>query len=184
MFRARPARTFDLYAVEGGTAAMCYIFKSLKAARLLNAGDTIALAVPIFTPCPGDAAPRGTCALNVINISAEREDTYQFTAADFKQLEDPKVKAFFSDERTPATRRRWRSTRIRLTCWSISSKTKQPDLIILTDDVCDTFVHGFRSLMERCQETRLAFTRARNTLAAPAGDLVSSHCIGTISSTR
>ena len=38
----RPAGTFDLYAVEGGTAAMCYIFKSLKANRLLNPGDTIA----------------------------------------------------------------------------------------------------------------------------------------------
>ncbi len=46
----RPAGTFDLYAVEGGTAAMCYIFKSLKANRLLNPGDTIALATPIFTP--------------------------------------------------------------------------------------------------------------------------------------
>ena len=34
----RPAGKFDLYAVEGGTAAMCYIFKSLKANRLLHPG--------------------------------------------------------------------------------------------------------------------------------------------------
>ena len=46
----QPAGKFDLYAVEGGTAAMCYIFKTLKANRLLNPGDTIALATPIFTP--------------------------------------------------------------------------------------------------------------------------------------
>ncbi len=46
----RPAGTFHLYAVEGGTAAMCYLFKSLKANRLLNPGDTIAMATPIFTP--------------------------------------------------------------------------------------------------------------------------------------
>ena len=46
----RPAGKFDLYAVEGGTAAMCYIFKSLKANRLLRPGDTIALGTPIFTP--------------------------------------------------------------------------------------------------------------------------------------
>ena len=46
----RPAGTFDLYAVEGGTAAMCYLFKSLKANRLLNPGDTIAMVTPIFTP--------------------------------------------------------------------------------------------------------------------------------------
>src|SRR5215831_2396793 len=48
--KPRPAGKFDLYAVEGGTAAMCYLFKSLKANRLLFPGDTIALATPIFTP--------------------------------------------------------------------------------------------------------------------------------------
>src|SRR5256884_8190351 len=46
----RPKGTFKIYAVEGGTAAMCYIFKSLKSNRILNPGDTIALGVPIFTP--------------------------------------------------------------------------------------------------------------------------------------
>src|SRR5688500_16232155 len=37
----RPKGTFKIYAVEGGTAAMCYIFKSLKSNRILNQGDTI-----------------------------------------------------------------------------------------------------------------------------------------------
>ena len=46
----RPKGKFKIYAVEGGTAAMCYIFKSLKSNRILNPGDTIALGVPIFTP--------------------------------------------------------------------------------------------------------------------------------------
>ena len=79
----RPAGKFDLYAVEGGTAAMCYIFKSLKAARLLNAGDTIALGVPIFTPYL-EMPHLEDYGLNIVNIRAEREDTYQFTAADFQ----------------------------------------------------------------------------------------------------
>src|SRR4029077_15728294 len=81
--KPRPAGTFDLYAVEGGTAAMCYIFKSLKAARLLNAGDTIALGVPIFTPYL-EMPHLEDYNLNVINIRAEREDVYQFVAEDFK----------------------------------------------------------------------------------------------------
>src|SRR5580698_9155675 len=42
--KPQPAGKFDLYAVEGGTAAMCYIFKSLKANRLLLPGATIAIA--------------------------------------------------------------------------------------------------------------------------------------------
>src|SRR3954470_13982241 len=90
----RPAGKFDLYAVEGGTAAMCYIFKSLKAARLLNPGDAIALGVPIFTPYL-EMPHLEDYSLKIVNIRAEREDTYQFTEEDFRQLEDPKVKAFF-----------------------------------------------------------------------------------------
>ena len=38
-----PPGRFDLFAVEGGTAAMCYIFDSLMLNRLLHRGDTIAL---------------------------------------------------------------------------------------------------------------------------------------------
>lgn len=41
---------FDIFGVEGGTAAMCYIFDSLEKNHLLNKGDKIALMTPIFTP--------------------------------------------------------------------------------------------------------------------------------------
>ena len=69
----RPAGKFDLYAVEGGTAAMCYIFKSLKANRLLHPGDTIALGTPIFTPYI-EMTHLEDYALNVVNIEATREN--------------------------------------------------------------------------------------------------------------
>jgi aspartate 4-decarboxylase len=140
----RPAGTFDLYAVEGGTAAMCYIFKSLKAARLLNPGDTIALGVPIFTPYL-EMPHLEDYNLNVINIRAEREDVYQFVAEDFKQLEDPKVKAFFLVNPGNPTGVALDAAGIELLVQLV--KTKRPDLIILTDDVYGTFVHGFRSLL-------------------------------------
>ena len=45
-----PTVPFDLFAVEGGTAAMCYVFDSLAANLLLEPGDTVALMVPAFTP--------------------------------------------------------------------------------------------------------------------------------------
>src|SRR4029078_10024198 len=45
-----PPGKFDVFAVEGGTAAMCYVFKSLVENKILHAGDTIALGTPIFTP--------------------------------------------------------------------------------------------------------------------------------------
>jgi len=45
-----PPGKFDLFATEGGTAAMHYIFTSLMENHLLHKGDTIAIGTPIFTP--------------------------------------------------------------------------------------------------------------------------------------
>ena len=140
----KPAGKFDLYAVEGGTAAMCYIFKSLKANRLLHPGDTIALGTPIFTPYI-EMTHLEDYALNVVNIAAPQENRFQFTDAELKKLEDPKIKAFFVVN--PGN-----PTGMALSKETISKiaklvKTKRPDLMLLTDDVYGTFVPEFRSLL-------------------------------------
>lgn len=140
----RPAGKFDLYAVEGGTAAMCYIFKSLKANRLLRPGDTIALGTPIFTPYI-EMTHLEDYALNVVNIQAPQENRFQFTDAELKKLEDPKIKAFFVVN--PGN-----PTGVALSKETISKlanlvKSKRPDLMLLTDDVYGTFVPEFRSLL-------------------------------------
>src|SRR4051812_21865208 len=140
----QPEGKFDLYAVEGGTAAMCYLFKSLKANRLLHAGDTIALGTPIFTPYI-EMTHLEDYALNVVNIAAPQENRWQFTDAELKKLEDPKVKAFFVVN--PGN-----PTGVALSQETIAKianlvKTKRPDLMLLTDDVYGTFVPEFRSLL-------------------------------------
>lgn len=140
----RPAGKFDLYAVEGGTAAMCYIFKSLKANRLLVPGDTIALGTPIFTPYI-EMPHLEDYALNIVNIEAPQENRFQFTDAELKKLEDPKIKAFFLVN--PGN-----PTGVALNPETIAKisnlvKTKRPDLLLLTDDVYGTLVPGFRSLL-------------------------------------
>jgi aspartate 4-decarboxylase len=140
----RPAGRFDLYAVEGGTAAMCYIFKSLKANRLLRPGDTIALGTPIFTPYI-EMTHLEDYALNVVNIQAPQENRFQYTDAELKKLEDPKIKAFFLVN--PGN-----PTGVALSKETIGklanlAKSKRPDLMLLTDDVYGTFVKDFRSLL-------------------------------------
>ena len=40
----------DLFATEGSTAAIPYVFNTLRENFLLNRGDKIAIALPIFTP--------------------------------------------------------------------------------------------------------------------------------------
>ncbi len=139
----RPKGTFKLYAVEGGTAAMCYIFKSLKANRLLNPGDTIALGVPIFTPYL-EMPHLEDFDLHYITVQAPQENRFQYTDKELAKLLDPKVKAFFlCNPGNPYA-------------MALSAETikkignilkKRPDLILLTDDVYGTFVPGFRSLL-------------------------------------
>jgi aspartate 4-decarboxylase len=142
--KPRPVGKFDLYAVEGGTAAMCYIFKSMKANRLLHSGDTIALGTPIFTPYL-ELPHLEDYGLHFITIQAPQENRFQFTDAELKKLEDPKVKAFFLVN--PGN-----PTGVAISKEVIGKianlvKTKRPDLMILTDDVYGTFVHDFRSLL-------------------------------------
>ena len=139
----RPSGRFDLYAVEGGTAAMCYLFKSLKANRLLNRGDTIAMVTPIFTPYL-EMPHLEDYGLHIVNIPARQEQRWQFTDADLAPLLDPAVKAFFVvNPGNPYA--------VALSRESIAAigrvLEQRPDLIILTDDVYGTFVPGFRSLL-------------------------------------
>ena len=139
----RPKGKFKIYAVEGGTAAMCYIFKSLKSNRILNPGDTIAMGVPIFTPYL-EMAHLEDYDLKFVEVHAKQENRFQYPDEELKKLLNPKVKAFFVvNPGNPYA-------------VAISPETiqkigavlkKRPDLILLTDDVYGTFVPGFRSLM-------------------------------------
>ena len=139
----RPKGTFKIYAVEGGTAAMCYIFKSLKSNRILNPGDTIALGVPIFTPYL-EMAHLEDYDLKFVEVHAKQEDRFQYPDEELAKLLDPKIKAFFlvnpgnpyAVALSPETIKKIGAV-----------LKKRPDLILLTDDVYGTFVPGFRSLL-------------------------------------
>jgi aspartate 4-decarboxylase len=145
MCESRPPQgKFDLFAVEGGTAAMCYTFKSLMQNHILHKGDTIALGVPIFTPYL-EMAELNDYEFKVVHIRATQEHEFRYSDEELKKLEDPKVKAFFVvNPGNPSS--------VAISSEEIARivslvKTKRPDLIILTDDVYGTFVRDFRSLM-------------------------------------
>ena len=140
----QPSGKFDLYAVEGGTAAMCYIFKSLKANRLLFPGDTIALGTPIFTPYL-EMTHLEDYDLKMVPIRAPQENRFQYTDEEIAKLEDPKVKAFFVVN--PANPSGMAMNRETIAKIVNLVKTKRPDLMLLTDDVYGTFVDDFRSLL-------------------------------------
>ena len=145
-----PAGKFDIFAVEGGTAAMCYIFDTLMQNGLLHRGDTIALAVPTFTPYI-EIAHMERFAFKVINVDASEElrkdgtHTWQYADSEIDKLKDKRVKAFFlvNPSNPPSVAMRASSMRrlVKLV------KSHRKDLIIITDDVYGTFVPGFRSAM-------------------------------------
>jgi aspartate 4-decarboxylase len=145
-----PAGRFDLFAVEGGTAAMCYIFDSLMVNGLLRRGDTIALGVPTFQPYI-EIPHLDRYRFKVVNVDAGQElrpdgtHSWQYTDAEIDKLADKRIKAFFlvnpSNPPSYAMRASSMQRLVKLV------KTRRPDLIVITDDVYGTFVPGFRSLM-------------------------------------
>jgi aspartate 4-decarboxylase len=140
-----PRGRFDLFAVEGGTAAMCYLFNSLMTNGLLKAGDTIALGTPIFTPYIEMTHLSGFKTVNIEQSEMKKGiHTWRYPESELRKLENPRVKAFFlvnpanpaSVAIDPASMRRIVAL----------VKNKRPDLLLLTDDVYGTFIPGFRSL--------------------------------------
>ena len=145
-----PAGKFDIFAVEGGTAAMCYIFDSLLVNHLLHRGDKVALAVPTFTPyieiCHLDRFHFDIVEINASEVTAgDARHTWQYPDAEIDKLKDPSIKAlFFVNPSNPPSVAMRATSMARL---ASLIQNQRPDLIVVTDDVYGTFVPGFRSLM-------------------------------------
>ncbi|QRQ88043.1 bifunctional aspartate transaminase/aspartate 4-decarboxylase [Cupriavidus oxalaticus] len=137
---------FDLFAVEGGTAAMTYLFNTIRENHLLKAGDTIALGMPIFTPYI-EIPELNDYQLVELSVDADPESRWQYSKKELDKLRDPKVKAFFlvNPSNPPSVRMSDESLE-----YLASIIEERPDLIILTDDVYGTFADNFVSLFAMC----------------------------------
>ncbi|MGV2986289.1 bifunctional aspartate transaminase/aspartate 4-decarboxylase [Vibrio sp. E150_011] len=137
-----PESNFDLFAVEGGTAAMVYIFNTLKTNRLLNKGDNIAIGAPVFTPYL-EMPELEDYSLNKVEIMATEESFWQIPDSELEKLRDPQIKAFFLvNPSNPASVKLSDETLQKIA----DIANERPDLIILTDDVYGTFTDNFTSL--------------------------------------
>ncbi len=140
---------FDVFAVEGGTAAMCYIFDSLLVNNLLHRGDKVALAVPTFTPyieiCHLDRFDFKIVEIEADELSSDGRHTWQYSDAQIDKLQDQSIKALFlvNPSNPPSVAMR-KSSMHHL---AALVHRKRPELIVITDDVYGTFVPGFHSIM-------------------------------------
>ena len=131
-----------VFPTEGGSAAMVYIFEALSHNRLLKPGDQIAIATPIFTPYMQIPSVK-EYGLVSIDVSSTAENNWDIDEAELAKLEDPSVKAFFLvNPSNPASHALSANTLARL----VQVAEKNPDLIILTDDVYGTFAEDFQSV--------------------------------------
>jgi aspartate 4-decarboxylase len=146
----------DLFALEGGTAAMTYIFDSLQKNHLVAKGEKVAIGLPVFTPYI-EIPQLDNYALQEVQIHADPQQDWQYPDSELDKLKDPAVKVFFcvDPSNPPSVKMDDRS----LARVASIVKESRPDLIILTDDVYGTFADDFRSLFAACpQNTILVYS--------------------------
>lgn len=139
----------DIFAVEGATAGMCYIFDTLIANNMVAIGDRIALMTPIFTPyLEVPHLPRYN--FDVVEIRATEKDDngaaiWQYPDEEIEKLKDPSIKAcFIVNPSNPPSIAMRRETVLKI---KEIVDSYNPELMIISDDVYGTFVPGFRSIM-------------------------------------
>lgn len=142
-------KELDLFAVEGGTAGMCYVFDSIQANHLVNRGDRIALMAPLFTPYI-EIPKLDRFSFDVINVSANKVDEngyhyWQYPDSELDKLRDPAVKlvCLINPSNPPS---------YRLSDHDIDRlvdiiRNDNPNLLIISDDVYGTFAKDYRSLL-------------------------------------
>lgn len=147
---------FDIFAVEGGTAAMTYIFNSLKENKIIKAGDKVAIGMPTFTPY-FEIPALEDYGLEVVHIDADPALGWQYPQSELDKLLDPAIKVFFvvNPSNPPSVRIDDKS----LAYIAELVEKQRPDLFIITDDVYCTFADEFTSLFASCpRNTALVYS--------------------------
>lgn len=147
LFGARPV-PFDVFAVEGGTAGIVYLFESLVNNHLLEPGDKIALMIPTFAPYL-EIPELPEYGFETEYIKSELMDidgrsSYQFSKQEIDRLRNKDIKAVFVvNPSNPTANAIYDKTIEQL---KDIVETDNPDLMILSDDVYGTFLDDFTSL--------------------------------------
>lgn len=148
---------YDLFATEGGTAAMCYIFDSLEQNFLLKKGDKVALMTPVFTPYI-EIPELERFSFDVINIQASEMTSdglhdWQYPESEIDKLKDKDIKVLFLVNPSNPPSYTFNSKTLDKIVEIV--KQNNPNLMIITDDVYGTFVPHFRSLMHLLPDNTL-----------------------------
>ena len=174
-----PKGKFDLFATEGGTAAMCYIFDSLQQNFLLDKGDKIVLFAPVFTPyieIPEQARYLfDVTEIHACKMTKDGYHTWQYKEEDLDILKDPSVKAAFIVN--PSNPPSYGLTDGLMKRIVDIVRNDNPNLMIITDDVYATYIPHFRSIMRNCRRTLSASILSPNISERQVGAWPLSRCM-------
>ena len=137
----------DLFAVEGATAGITYVFDSLRENRLLSPGDKIAIGMPIFSPYI-EIPQLDDYRLVEVAIDADFELGWQYPDRELDKLLDPEIRALLVVNPGNPTSAKINQAGLNRIAGIVAQHRK--DLIILTDDVYATFADDFVSLFATC----------------------------------
>ena len=143
------AQDTQLFATEGATMAMVYLFNSLKENFLINKGDSIAIGTPIFSPYL-EIPALNDYQLHQVHVKADEELNWQISDKEIDKLKDPKIKAFFLVNPSNPPGVALNPSTIEKIVKII--REKRSDLIIITDTVYAPFVEEFKSLIYEVPE--------------------------------
>ncbi len=142
-------KEYDLFATEGGTAGMCYVFDTLQTNHLVKKGDKIALMAPLFTPYI-EIPELDRFEFDVVTVSANKVEAdgyhyWQYPDSELDKLRDPQIKlvCLINPSNPPS----YRLSDHDLDRFVDIVKKDNPNLLVVTDDVYGTFATDFESLL-------------------------------------
>ena len=145
----KPRKTFKkrvkLFPTEGATAAIVYIFDSLKYNGIVVPGDTIGILTPIFSPYLEIPALKNY-DLKQICIKADEDADWDIPDFELEKIANTSMKAIFMVNPTNPTSMSL-SLQATRKIRSIVKKSN-PELVIIADNVYAPFVGQFNSLFD------------------------------------
>ena len=145
-----PAGKLDLFATEGATAAMIYIFHSLKANRVLLQGDHIALATPIFSPYLDIPSLSDYQLTEILLETEDGLEALRIPDVEIAKLNDPRIKVLFMVNPTNPTSVSIAEESLRKIARLVL--TERNDLIVITDAVYAALVDEHHDIMSEIPE--------------------------------
>ena len=134
-----------LFLTEGASAAIIYIFNSLKYNNLVIQGDTIGVLTPIFSPYLEIPGLRNYDLVQMCVMANESEE-WEIPAEELEKIKDPNMRALFLVNPTNPTARSLSEESVKNLTTIV--KKFNPEIIIITDNVYAPFADEFNTLVD------------------------------------